>query len=360
MKVYRLFQALVALILLACLSGVQGQYSAPTIGYPVAAPASGAAQSIASQSQFYQMLGGPAPSNHIGTPQPFVIAGNTPANVYFSSQVQPVPYIQYLSSPTYTETNSLWIKGTQDWTQYAIVPPSATVTLLAISPTEGSGNLNFVDSDGQSYTYNYYFYPYSQLTFYADIPGRHVLSFFVNGQLSNTVTIDVTGTTYTPPGNYLPPTYQYPWYYSGYPMYNNGYYPWYYGYNAPSTSPVANVNTNVAPSVTPSVTPNVTPSVAPSVTPSVAPSAPSIPKPIAESQIGPFSNPAQNTAFRNPGGAPSVTPVTPSVAPSAPPMPKPIAESQIGPFNNPAQNIAFHNTSGDPSVNDTSSINNTS
>lgn len=129
--------------------------------------------------------------------------------------MQQVPYSQYIASPTYTGTNDLWIKGAQDWTQYAVVPQGATVTLLAVSPpTGGNGDLNFVDSDGQSYTYNYFFYPNRILTFHADIPGQHMLSFFVNGKLSNTVTIDVTG-AYTPPSNYLPlPNY--------YPGYNQG------------------------------------------------------------------------------------------------------------------------------------------
>jgi hypothetical protein len=150
MKMHRLFQALLALILVSCLSGVQGQYSAQ---------ASDAAQSIASESQFYQTLSGPAPSTHIGTPQQFNITGNTPSNVYLSIQMQQVPYSQYIASPTYTGTNDLWIKGAQDWTQYAVIPQGATATLLAVSPTGGSGTLNFVDSDGRVTPIN----PYSTL-----------------------------------------------------------------------------------------------------------------------------------------------------------------------------------------------------
>jgi hypothetical protein len=63
MKMYRLFLPLLALILVACLSVVQGQYVAPT---------SDAAQSNASQSQFYQMLSGPA---SISNGQPVSIGG---------------------------------------------------------------------------------------------------------------------------------------------------------------------------------------------------------------------------------------------------------------------------------------------
>jgi hypothetical protein len=201
MKISRLFTALLALILLACLSGVQGQYTTSSTG--------SAAQSTPEYSQFYTMPTGPAPSAHISAPQQFEIAGSTPSTIYFSNQMQSVPYSQYQSNPTYAGTNSLWIKGAQDWSQYATVPMGAIVSLLAISPTGGSGTLNFVDADGQTYSYNYFFYPNSLFTFYADKPGRHMISFVINGKASNQVIIDVTG-TYTP-NNYLPPSY-YPYY----------------------------------------------------------------------------------------------------------------------------------------------------
>lgn len=227
MKMHRVFQSLLALVLLACLSGVQGQYSQQINGYSAAVPTPGIAQSIVSQSQFYQMLGGPVPGSYIGNLQPFDISGNTPSNVYFSNQIQPIPYLQYMSNPAYfAGTNSLWIKGTQDWTQHAVVPQGATVTLLAISPAGGSGNLNIMDPNGQSYTYNEFFYPYSLFTYYAQFPGQYRLSFYVNGRLSNTVIIDVTG-TYVPPSYYLPPINYYPLYYPGY----YGYYPWHWGHN---------------------------------------------------------------------------------------------------------------------------------
>jgi hypothetical protein len=223
MKMHRLLHTLLALILLVCLSGVQGQYSTPTSSYTAIAPVSGAAQSSASQySQFYQMLNGPVPSNHISAPQQFDITGNMPSTVLFSNQEQSVNYAQYASSPSYTGGSSLWIQGLTSWTQYAVVPQGATLNLLAVTPTGGSGYLYFTDSDGQSYTYNYYFSPYSRLSFYADNPGRHVFSFVVNGIVSNQVIIDVTG-VYTPPTNYLPPAY--------YPDYYYGYYPGFFGFN---------------------------------------------------------------------------------------------------------------------------------
>ncbi len=220
MKMYGLFQALMILILLACLSGVQGQYSTPTSGYSTAAPVSGAVQT-SQYSQFYQMLNGPVPSNHIGVPQQYDIIGNLPSTVLFSNQGQPVSYSQYASSPSFTGASSLWIQGSTSWTQSVVVPQGATVNLLAITPTAGSGYSNFMDADGQTYTYNYYFYPYSLMTFYADKPGRHIISFVVNGMVSNQVIIDVTG-TYVPPTDYLPPAY-YPGYYGYYPGYFGGF-----------------------------------------------------------------------------------------------------------------------------------------
>jgi hypothetical protein len=230
MKIYRLFSTLLAIIVIACLFGVQGQfqeqYVTPSSGYSTAAQS--AAQNPLQYSQFYTMTPGIALSDPIGAPQQFEIAGNMPITVYLGEQMQPVPYSQYQFDPAFTGANSLWIKGATDWAQYAAVPQGATVSLLVVSPTGGSGPLNFLDSDGQIYIHNYFFYPNSLLTFYADKIGRHMLSFAINGQSSNQVVIDVIG-TYPQSSNY-PGIY--PEYYPGY------YYPQYYypGYYVPSIS----------------------------------------------------------------------------------------------------------------------------
>jgi hypothetical protein len=224
-RTYRLFMALLAIIVIACLFGVQGQFQVtPSTATPIAA------QNSPQYTQFYTMTTAPATGNPIGTPQRFAIAG-MPSTVYLGEQMQPVPYSQYQSSPAYTGANSLWIKGETAWTQYAVVPQGATVSLFAISPTRGSGSLT---SDGQIYSNNYVFYPNSLLTFYAGTIGRHTLSFAINGQSSNQVVIDVVGGTYTQPNNnpvYTQPT-NYPGYYpENYPGYSQepwGYYPWDY------------------------------------------------------------------------------------------------------------------------------------
>ena len=228
---------MLTLVLLACLSGVQGQYNnvatvgysgqhnISTVGHPVAA--SNALQTTAQYTQFYSMNTGSTPSARVGAPQQYYLTENMPAKVYFGNQMQLVPFSQYQSSPTYGGSNSLWIKGATAWSQYAIVPMGSNVPLLAISPMGGgSGLLNIVDSNGQTYSYNYFFYPDSQLSFYADTPGRHTLTLVIGNVTSNPVVIDVAGTltmTYNPTGqtsNYYPPISNYPGYYE--PYYYNG------------------------------------------------------------------------------------------------------------------------------------------
>ncbi len=238
MNTRRLLYTLLVLVFFAALSGVQGQqYSS---GYPAAmpsgaavgtasqyaqgtAPATGAAGSTAQYSQFFSTPVTP-PTNHITAPAQANIAGMAPLNVMLGTQGQTVPYGQFQSNPANAGNSYLWIKGITSWTQYAVVPQGSVVQLISIPPMAGNGVLYFVDSDGQLYQDNYYFFPYGQMTFYADKPGRHILYFVVNGKTSNTVIIDVTG-TYTPPSNYMPPRY-YPNYY---PSYGYGYYPGFFG-----------------------------------------------------------------------------------------------------------------------------------
>ena len=224
MKIYRLFSTFLAIIVLACLFGVQGQIQvAPSTTAP------SAAQNPAQFSQYYTMTSGPAPSNPISAPQQFEIAG-MPSTVYLGEQMQSVPYSQYQSSPADTGANSLWIKGATTWAQYAVVPQGATVSLFAISQTGGSGSLTY---DGQIYSNNYVFYPSSLLTFYAGTIGQHTLSFAINGQASNQVVIDVVVGTYTQPSTNPEnnPEY-YPEYYPG-DYCNAGYHIDEYGYCVP-------------------------------------------------------------------------------------------------------------------------------
>ena len=192
----RWFTLGIALLVMLTLASAQ----TPSM-YSVGNPSSGSVQSNASQySQFYQMVSGPAPSNKISAPEQYDITGHTPNNVYLTMQNQAVPYSRYQAS-TNLSGNTLWIQGTTDWAQYAVVPQGSIVPLIATSHIEGIGNLAFKDYDGQIYGNNFYFYPDSHLTFYADKPGRYTLSFVSGNKSSNAVVIDVTG-TYTPPSNY--------------------------------------------------------------------------------------------------------------------------------------------------------------
>jgi hypothetical protein len=262
MKKIQFLAALLGLALLTCISGVEGQYmnmqypmmssgytttsqapieypassqtyltnqmmassytapgSTSAVGYQIPAqpPQTGQTTGVSQYSQYYTMGPELAPNTHISAPQQINITNNTPTTVYFSYQGQPVAYSQYMSNPTYARINELWIKGKDSWAQYAQVPQGVVVMLLAVSPNGGNGYIREMDPNGQMYNYNYFFYPYSELAFNADTPGRHTISFGLAGQPSNHVEIDVIG-EYNPPRYYNPPSYY-------------GYYP-YLGYGS--------------------------------------------------------------------------------------------------------------------------------
>ena len=196
MKMNKLLSAFLAFIILACLSGVQGQNVVPLSGYSGTIP--GATPTF-DYSQYYGAISGSAPSSHVTPPVQYNLT-SAPANVYFGIQMQQVPYSTYQPAAA---GNALWIQGSRDWSQYAVVPQGSMVSLLSIAPKEGISDFVLYDASGQKVDYNYFLYPTSRLGFYADAPGRHTLSFIVNGVASNSVIIDVSGTvtaTYSPAG----------------------------------------------------------------------------------------------------------------------------------------------------------------
>lgn len=240
MKMSRFFSALLALIILACSFGVQGQYTTTQSQTTSSITSSGTSSSTSSQySQYYGTYGAPTGSAsstgvHIGASMPIDITAKAPSTVYLGSQNQAVPYGQYTSS-TGAGENTLWIQNGTSWTQYLTVPQGTTVTLIANSPG-GKGYLNEI-ANGLMHNFDQVFYPpSSQLTFYADTVGQHTLYFMLNGQPSNKVVVSVTGNInyYEPPWYYMYPDYYsgyYPYYY--YPGYYSGYYPRYYsGYSS--------------------------------------------------------------------------------------------------------------------------------
>ena len=212
MRTYRLFTVLLAIIVIACLSVVQGQINAPS---SIVTP-----NATLQYAQYYTMPTVSVPSTHISAPAQTLIVGKTPATLYLGTQQQSVPYSQYQANANNAVVPSLWIQGTGSWTQYVTVPQGATVPLIVISPTGGSGYLGEI-LNGITYNSNFYFYPNSILTFYADTIGQHTLSVSINGQPSNQVTINVVA--YVPPQAYLAP-YNYPAF--GYSV------PEYYNYNS--------------------------------------------------------------------------------------------------------------------------------
>ena len=175
-------------------------------------PSSGTYDSI--YSQYYWTYKGSAPKKHIDGPKKHVIANSLPSTVYFSYQMQAVPYTQYQSNAAYTGGNSLWILGSSSWSQYARVPQWSGLSLLATSSKGGNGYLYEITPDGKLSRESFSFFPgSSQIDFYADTIGQHILLYIIGGQVSNAIVIDVTNAylpTYPmtpsyPPAQIVPP-----------------------------------------------------------------------------------------------------------------------------------------------------------
>jgi hypothetical protein len=68
---------------------------------------------------------------------------------------------------------------------------------LATSSAGGNGYLYEIDPSGMLSKNSFYFFPgNSQINFYADTVGQHILLYIIGGQISNSVVIDVA--SYTP------------------------------------------------------------------------------------------------------------------------------------------------------------------
>ena len=101
----------------------------------------------------------------------------------------------------------MWIQGSSSWSQYAKVPQGSGLTLLATSSTGGNGYLYEIAPEGKLSKESFYFFPgRSQIDFYADTIGQHVLLFIIGGQVSNAIVIDVTG-SYPPSYPQTAPAY---------------------------------------------------------------------------------------------------------------------------------------------------------
>jgi len=102
-----------------------------------------------------------------------------------------------------TATNLLRLEGSCGWTQQITVNQGTTAYLVVLAAKEGIGTLNELSPDGCVQRYNYFFRVYDRLPYYANEPGRHVLSYTIDGRESNPVAIDVVG-TYKPTAYHRP------------------------------------------------------------------------------------------------------------------------------------------------------------
>jgi hypothetical protein len=90
-------------------------------------------------------------------------------------------------------SNLLRLEAPCGWSQHIVVPQGATAYLVVLAAKEGIGELKELSPDGNLHIHNYFFRRYDHLPFYADAPGRHVLSYTIDGIESNPVEIDVIG-----------------------------------------------------------------------------------------------------------------------------------------------------------------------
>jgi hypothetical protein len=168
-------------------------------------------------SQFFSISSGNTHKTHIEAPTKYDI-NRLPTTVYFSYQMQAVPYSQYQTYSSNIGGNSLWIQGLTSWSQYATVPQGASLSLLATTASGGNGYLYEITPNGLL-TKNYYnFFPGSnQINFYADTVGQHILLFAIGDQVSSAVVINVEvnqAPIYYQQPNNQPPIFYQP---SGYP-----------------------------------------------------------------------------------------------------------------------------------------------
>lgn len=153
-------------------------------------------------SQYYSFNKGFGSKKHIEAPRKHEITHEMPSMLYLNNQMLAVPYAQYKTSSAYTGGNSLWIQGAASWTQYAQVPQGSSLSLLAISSTGGNGYLYETNPDGTLTTNSFCIFPGgNQIAYNADTVGQHILYFIINGQISNSIVMDVVPYT---------PHYQYP------------------------------------------------------------------------------------------------------------------------------------------------------
>lgn len=143
-------------------------------------------------TEYYATTGVPTEGEVVSDPVRFDIARETPSSVYYGAG-QGLPYSQYLSILP-SKTNDLWIRGTENWTQYIVSPVGTTLVLVANVPAGGMGGFyETIQTEttivkSKMYQFNQ---GYNTMNFKADRVGRHMLYFVTNNQPSNVVIVDV-------------------------------------------------------------------------------------------------------------------------------------------------------------------------
>ena len=139
----------------------------------------------------YHSTAKPTTGGIISNPAKFDITDRAPSVVYYGGGAG-LPYSQYASLSS--KSNDLWIQGTNNWTQYAVVPVGTWLQLVAHLPVSGTaGFYETVQTDAVSSKYMTYQFNtgYNSMSYYAESAGRHMLYFVVNSQPSNVVIVDV-------------------------------------------------------------------------------------------------------------------------------------------------------------------------
>ena len=167
-------------------SGTSGGY--PGLGqtgldgsFPSQSAEGQSSDSLMMYQEFYDMGQG---TESTAGPAQFDIYGAEPTYLIINGQSK--PYNSY-----YMPSNSFWIQGRTSWTQYIKCPMNARFKMLAYSQ---GGPAKVVETypNGYQMVNQYVFYNgYTQLVFVADAVGRHTITFYCNGQPSNSVVVDV-------------------------------------------------------------------------------------------------------------------------------------------------------------------------
>ena len=168
----------------------------PSAKYPLPSDPSlytaGAAESaFIPYSEYFAAATKTAEGGVIGKPAQYDISGKEPIAVYYGDG-QGLAYSQYASAMA--TRSDLWIKGTANWSQYAVVPLGSKLELVAYVPQRGdAGFYQTIQTNSIFHDYGVYqLNPgYNNMSFDADQAGRHMLYFVINNQPSNVVIVDV-------------------------------------------------------------------------------------------------------------------------------------------------------------------------